>query len=207
MSMKIRVSGSNMEVGQSLIQYVEENAEKAVKKFFENAIDVEVHFAKHNLLFVANIVINEGVRGRKLVIRSNAEAGDVYASFTEALNKSVIQLRKHKERIKHYRRSDAGLKGVEPDYSLIAATKYAIPPFEHNVFEEMEESEVTKSVQTSSVVSQKVTEVEELSVNEAIMKMELADLPALVFMNSEKKRLNVVYQRKDGNISLIDPQL
>ena len=39
------------------------------------------------------------------------------------------------------------------------------------------------------------------------MKMNLSDLPALVFINSENNRLNVLYHRKDGNISWIDPQL
>ena len=36
------------------------------------------------------------------------------------------------------------------------------------------------------------------------MKMNLADLPALAFVNKETKHINVVYHRKDGNISLID---
>lgn len=38
------------------------------------------------------------------------------------------------------------------------------------------------------------------------MKMDLSNLPALVFLNSENKRINVVYHRKDGNISWVDPQ-
>ncbi len=57
------------------------------------------------------------------------------------------------------------------------------------------------------VVDEKTTNIEELSVEEAIMQMDLQNLPALVFINNKNKRLNVVYHRKDGNISWIDPNL
>ena len=56
-------------------------------------------------------------------------------------------------------------------------------------------------------ISEKNTEIEELAVDQAIMKMDLANLPALVFINSANQRLNVVYHRKDGNISWIDPEI
>ena len=36
------------------------------------------------------------------------------------------------------------------------------------------------------------------------MAMDLANLPALVFINEETGNINVVYHRKDGNISWID---
>ena len=56
-----------------------------------------------------------------------------------------------------------------------------------------------------NIITEKTTEIEELTVNQAIMKMDLAGLPALVFVNVNNKRINVVYHRKDGNISWIDP--
>jgi len=39
-----------------------------------------------------------------------------------------------------------------------------------------------------------------------VMRMDLADLPALMFYNSSSGRLNVVYRRVDGNISWVDPE-
>ena len=38
------------------------------------------------------------------------------------------------------------------------------------------------------------------------MRMDLSDLPALMFINRAHGRLNVVYRRVDGNISWVDPQ-
>ena len=44
-----------------------------------------------------------------------------------------------------------------------------------------------------------------LSVGEAVMRMDLADQPVLMFRNSATGELNVVYRRADGNIGWIDP--
>ena len=71
----------------------------------------------------------------------------------------------------------------------------------------MENEESDQMEDSLKVVSEKNTDIESLTVEEAIMKMDLQDLPALVFINKKNKRLNVVYHRKDGNISWIDPRV
>ena len=206
--MQIRVIGSNMDIGQSLTQYVEENLAKSIKKYFDKAINAEVHFSKEGNLFKAVVTVNEGVKGG-ITVKSNAEAGDVYGCFNEAAEKASKQLRRYKRKIKNYRRTGGGLKSVEPNYQAIDSMKYILPPMAYNVFEEMEneERESDELDQSLNVINEKTTDIEELSVDEAIMKMDLADLPALVFINKLNKRINVVYHRKDGNISWIDPRV
>ncbi len=200
--MQIKVSGSNIDIGQALTSYVEEHLAKEVMKYFEQAISAEVHFTKENHhLFKVLIFVNEGVKSG-IVVKSNAEAGDVYACFTEALQKAVKQLRRYKSRIKNYRRKGGGVKSVEPIYESFEAKKYVFPPLSHNVFDEMEQDE--KAEESAVIISEKAADIESLSVNEAVMKMDLADLPALVFINKDNGRINVVYHRKDGNISWID---
>jgi ribosomal subunit interface protein len=203
--MDIRVLGSNMEVGQSLTNYVEENLSKSVKKYFEKAVGATVHFSKNNQMFKVVITVNEGVKGG-ISVKSDAEAGDVYGCFNEASEKCAKQLRRYKRRIKNYRRNGGGIKSSEVDYKALNATKYVVPPLAYNVFEEMENEESDDFDDSVKVVDEKNTDIEELTVEEAIMKMDLQNLPALVFINSKNKRLNVVYHRKDGNISWIDPQ-
>jgi hypothetical protein len=46
--------------------------------------------------------------------------------------------------------------------------------------------------------------VDILSVGEAVMQMDLADVPALIFRNSAHGGINVVYRRPDGNIGWVD---
>jgi ribosomal subunit interface protein len=208
--MHINVIGSNMEVGKSLTSYVEEHITKAVTKYFDKAINSEVHFSKENHFFKAIIVVNEGVKGG-ISVKSDALAGDVYGCFNEAVAKIAKQLKKYKERIKDYRRRrGGGLKSIEPSYEFFMAPKYVLPPLEYDVFEEMESEEQKINLAANeniNIINEKTTDIEELMVNEAIMKMDLANLPALVFINKSNQRLNVVYYRKDGNISWIDPKM
>jgi len=203
--MKVKVTGANLDVGQSLTQYVEENLTKSVTKYFDKAVSADVHFSKDGHMFKAIVVVNEGMKGG-ITVKSDAEAGDVYASFNEAAEKAEKQLRRYKRKIKNYRHHGGGLKSVEPNYKGFDAMKYVLPPLTYDVFEEMAAEETEVLDQSLNVITEKTTEIEHLTVDEAIMKMDLANLPALVFLNKQNKRLNVVYHRKDGNISWIDPQ-
>lgn len=203
--MQVRVTGANMDIGASLTSYVNENLEKMIAKYFDKAVGAEVHFSKDTHLFKAVLTVNEGVKGG-IVVKSNATAGDAYGSFAEAAQKAEKQLSRYKERIKNFRRKGGGLKSIEPNYNALDAMKYVLPPVSYNAFEEMENEEAAVKIDASiQVISEKTTAIEELSVDEAVMKMDLADLPALVFINKQNKKINVVYHRKDGNISWIDP--
>ncbi len=55
------------------------------------------------------------------------------------------------------------------------------------------------------IVAEAETEIEMLSVGEAVMRMDLRELPTLMFRNSAHGGLNTVYKRDDGNIGWIDP--
>ena len=56
------------------------------------------------------------------------------------------------------------------------------------------------------IVAEMETKIPSLSVGEAVMQMELAGAPVLVFRNESKQGVNVVYRREDGNIGWIDPK-
>ncbi len=213
--MHIRVIGSNFGVGQALTDYVSENLEKSVKKYFDKAVNADVYFAKQGYLFEVTMVINEGVAGG-IVVKSDASAGDVYGCFNEALEKAAKQLRRYKRRIKSYRRDERGIRSVldnalndELTNAAKKATKYVLTPLDLDLIdagsEDLIDEQLEVDSQPVSVINEKITDVEELSVTDAIMKMDLANLPALVFINKDNRRINVVYYRKDGNISWIDP--
>jgi hypothetical protein len=71
-----------------------------------------------------------------------------------------------------------------------------------NVKNEMEENEEIEL----NLISEKDTDVEELTPEEAFMKMELINLPAYMFMNKENHQLNVIYKRPDGNFAWLNPK-
>ena len=56
------------------------------------------------------------------------------------------------------------------------------------------------------IIAETETKIPSLSVGEAVMQMELAGAPVLVFRNEASAGVNIVYRREDGNIGWIDPR-
>jgi len=50
------------------------------------------------------------------------------------------------------------------------------------------------------------TEIEELSVNDALNKMKFGNISALMFRNKKHSGLNMIYKRDDGLIGWVDPR-
>jgi hypothetical protein len=98
-----------------------------------------------------------------LVVKSQGIAQDVYAAFDEAATRIEKQLRRYKRRLKDHHAS-------KPDKAaLYVAKKYVL---QTEKYEELEEEGAP------AVIAEKPTAIERLSVREAVMKMDLADLPA-----------------------------
>ena len=56
------------------------------------------------------------------------------------------------------------------------------------------------------VVADMTTDIASLTVGEAVMRMDLADLPAMMFRNVAHGGLNMIYRRADGHIGWVDPE-
>ena len=57
-----------------------------------------------------------------------------------------------------------------------------------------------------SIIKTDSFQVKPMSVEEAVMQMDLLEKEFLVFTDSGSEVINVVYRRKDGNYGLIVPQ-
>lgn len=187
--MKIAIAGQHINLNQDLKEYINERVSSVVSRYFEHAISADVHLTKEGHEYICNILVHEGT-GQHLVIKSDASSDDSYASFDIALGKCEKQLRKYKSKIKdrHNR--------VKISEVFSPATKYVMKPIALGDNEEQKLSSVT--------IAEKPIDILKISVEEALMKMDLENLPALMFKNSKTDRMNVVYYRKDGNISWVD---
>ncbi len=68
-------------------------------------------------------------------------------------------------------------------------------------------SEKVEVIKTPEVVKVKRFAVKPMSVTEASAQMELLDHNFFLFFNADTEELNLLYQRKDGNYGLIEPEL
>jgi hypothetical protein len=69
---------------------------------------------------------------------------------------------------------------------------------------EAEDVEAPESFQPV-IIAEESADIPTLTVGEAVMRMDLADLPAKLFRNNAHNGLNMVYRRVDGNIGWVDP--
>lgn len=186
--MKITVAGQHMSVGASLDEYVQAKLGHIADRYFEHAISANVHFLKHGYLFKCDIIVHEGT-GRHAIIKSDAECDDVYSCFDMAAAKCEKQLRRYKSRLKDRHNK---VKLSEAD---LGAVKYVIEP---------NRDDGSQDSDNPVIIAEQKVSLEDLTVSEAVMKMDLENLPALMFKNIKNGRLNIVYYRTDGNISWVD---
>ena len=190
--MDIVVYGKHLQIGASLEKYVKEHLRDMVTKYFKDAVNAHVTIEKEGHVFKTEIIVNEGT-GQGVLIKSNAEEHDSYKSFSLANQKVEKQLRRYKTRIKNHKKH----KGH--DIESLSGTKYIINP--------LEDGDIENHDKSPTIIAEKPSALEILTVKDAVMRMDLLNLPTLVFINSASKKLNVVYYRKDGNISWIDTQV
>ncbi|MGB7203853.1 MAG: sigma 54 modulation/S30EA ribosomal C-terminal domain-containing protein, partial [Anderseniella sp.] len=55
------------------------------------------------------------------------------------------------------------------------------------------------------IIAESTASIGELSVGEAVMKLDFTNEPFVLFRNGKTGNLNVVYKRKDGNVGWVDP--
>lgn len=185
--MKITIAGQHVTIKPALHEYVEDRLSSVVSRYFDHATGADVHFSGqgHNEV-LCNIIVHEGA-GHHFAIKSDSSCDDIYSSFDIALGKCEKQLRKYKSKLKD-RHNRVKVSEVYMD-----ATKYVMRPA---TSEEESSAPVT--------IAEKPTRILTMSVEEALMMMDLENLPAVMFKNSKTSRMNVVYYRKDGNIAWVD---
>jgi len=189
--MQISVSGRGVSVGESLRSHIETQINEHVQKYIDRVTSVDVVVSREAHLFRVDITGNMGTHSG-LVFRGRGENSDVYAAFDAALEKASKQLRRYKRKITNHHKGEVDMpaRGVK-------AKKYVLPPTT---------GEQEDNKHAGLVIAEQATHIDTMTVSEAVMKMDLQDLPALLFFNSAHGGLNVVYRRVDGNISWVDPE-
>jgi ribosomal subunit interface protein len=189
LGMQLDISGRHVNLGDSFRTHAETRLQDNIHKYIDRVNHIEVVVSKEAGKFRVDIHGNTGTHSG-LVVKSTGHGDDVYGAFDEAAARVEKQLRRYKRRLKDHHASER----VEP----FVAKKYVLQPESHA-------DELTEEG-APAVIAEKDTAIETLSVSQAVMRMDLADLPALMFYNSANGRINVVYRRLDGNISWVDPE-
>ena len=201
--MQLSVTGKQMEIGEALRRHVEASLGSILDKYFKTAIEAHAIFSKEAHLSRAEISIHIG---RGIVVNARAAALEAYLAFDAAAERLAKQLRRYKRRLR-----DHHAKAREPTGAGERATDYVLAPIGEDDAEtaeaEGQDAEAGDVNGAPAVIAEMSTELPNLTVGEAAMRMDLAEAPVLLFRNRSHGELNLVYRRTDGNIGWIDPEL
>lgn len=187
--MQIKVTGKNLDIGDALRDHVTEKLRQLQQKYFEGTVHGHVTVEKQRASFHTDCSLHLAT-GLKL--QATGGASEAHPSFDAAAAHLEKQLRRYKRRLKDHHKSRR-----EPVRHMEAAS-YVISP--------APEEEDDSSGLNPVVVAETDTSVPELSVGEAVMQLDISNVPFVLFRNGGHGRLNVVYRRPDGNIGWVDPK-
>lgn len=191
--MHLTVNGKQLDVGDALREHVADSLRTAVGKYFSNPIDANVVMSREAHLFRADVSVHAG---RGILLRSDGQAESAHGAFDIACEKVAKRLRRHKRRLRDHH--GAGGNGADKSEPL-TANQYIL----HGPKDDGGEDEAADDQPV--VVAEMTTSIESLTVSEAVMRMEFADVPALLFRNRAHGGFNMVYRRPDGHVGWVDP--
>ncbi len=192
--MNINITGKHMDLGESFQNHVEARLSESISKYLDRVNQLDVVATKQGNRVRVDIHANTGTNSH-VTVNSQGEADDAYAAFDTAAVKAEKQLRRYKRRLTNHHKTRQSSSEV---FQAISAKSYVLCAQDQH--EELPEDDAPV------IVAERQMEVETLTVSEAVMKMDLANLPALMFYNSAHGRVNLVYRRNDGNVAWVDPE-
>jgi ribosomal subunit interface protein len=198
--MQLTVTGKQVDIGDALRAHVETTLESLLGKYFRTAIEAHAVFAREAHLIAVELSLHVG---RGMVVNSRGTATDYYVAFDAAAERLAKRLRRYKRRLRDYH-GKARLAGERPEM----ARSFVLAPIEEDVDEVPDGNDETEAADggiAPVVIAEMSTELPQLTVGEAVMRMDLADAPVLLFRNRSHGEFNLVYRRGDGNIGWIDP--
>ncbi|MDJ0944057.1 MAG: ribosome-associated translation inhibitor RaiA [Kiloniellales bacterium] len=189
--MQLSVQGRQIDVSDAFRNHVEDALGTIFNKYFGDAIEASVTLSREAHLLKAVVTAHVG---RNIQLTAQGEADAPYTAFDMAADRLSKRLRRHKRRLRDHHKADSGLESIPAQQYILAG-----------IAAEHEEDAPAADGQPA-VVAEMTTEVPTLTVGEAVMRMDLAELPAMMFRNKAHGGLNMIYRRPDGNIGWVDPR-
>jgi len=187
--MPFRVSGKNIDIGEALRERVSARVVEALSKYFNGGYSGHVTVEKEGFGFRTECAIH---LDSGIVLHTEANAADAYASADQAAERIEKRLRRYKRRLKDHHVARANGAPV------IDAPSYVIEAPAHDDDEEVTEFNPV-------IIAETTTALKQLSVSEAVMELDMTGAPVVVFRHASHGRVNLVYRRPDGNVGWVDP--
>ncbi len=181
--MKYEIIGKNNFVPTKAIEdYVKKRLDKVIKSFREDwVISIRVVLK----VYKDHSKVEVTIPAKGVTLRSETSDQDMYRAIDKTSDKLLAQVRKHRNKLTNH----LAKKGIKDVY----------------VKEFIEDTEaISKEVLAKELVKSKEIELSPLTIDEAILEMEMIGHDFYIFINKETERINVLYLREDGDYALIE---
>ena len=176
--MKLTITARNMVVTPAITKRIEKKTE-TMGRYLWPETEMQIKMHKEKARRVVEITVP---MGKNVILRSESSADDnLFLAIDKALAKMERQIRKHRTKL------GKNLREEIPD----------VPEYmEEDLAEEQERK----------IVKRKTFPVRPMSVEDAMIEMELLGHNFFAFVNIDTERTNVLYLRKDGDLGLLEPE-
>ncbi|MBU0739659.1 MAG: ribosome-associated translation inhibitor RaiA [Alphaproteobacteria bacterium] len=185
--MSVRVSGKQMEIGETFRQRIEDRIQDAVTKYFDGGYSGQVVVSKSQSRFAADCLVHLDTGAN---LHAAGEANDPQVAFDTAFERVEKRLRRYKRKLKDHHAGEAQNPSIEIAYTVMDSVD--------------EDHEELPEDYAPTIVAESTKKLRTMSVASAVMALDMTDDPVLLFRNPGSEQLNIVYRRNDGNIGWID---
>src|SRR5262249_18374016 len=174
-AMRLNITFRNLDATDALKHYASEKIER-VHKYLDRAGEAHVVLSLERHLHHADISIHAGT----FLLRGREKSEDMYASIDLAREKIERQLRRYKEKLKHHH----GRERIHHRQEMLnhRRVRYDVleaPPLE----EQMDAAAAPKVIRTNEIV------IKPMTLDEAVMQLDLMNSDILVFTNSTSHQM------------------
>ena len=176
--MKLTITARNMVVTPAITKRLEKKTE-TMGRYLWPETEMQIKMHKEKARRVVEITVP---MGKNVILRSEASAEDnLFLAIDKALAKMERQIRKHRTKLGKNLREE-------------------IPDVPEYIEEDLAEEKERK------IVKRKTFPVRPMSVEDAVIEMDLLGHNFFAFVNIDTERTNVLYLRKDGDLGLLEPE-
>jgi ribosomal subunit interface protein len=188
--MQLSITGRQIDIGDALRNHARARLSSVTGRFLDAAVDGTVNFVREGAGYRTDCTVH--LRSG-LYLHTHGKSPDIYASFDQAVEKLEKRLSRHKSKIRDHHNGARG--EVRPASEATYIT-----------FAAQDDTEATGS-NDPAVIAETTLQIRTLTVGEAVLQLDLAEAPVVVFRNAGHGQINVVYKRGDGHIGWVDPTL
>ncbi len=200
-AMTVQVSGRHMDLGEALRTRITDELIAGIGKYFDRGGRAEVVVIKDGAGVCVDMVVVLA-SGQQLVTRG--QGGDAHSAFDAALTKIETRIRRYKRRLVNHHPHNGGPRGPAETAPLVVLRA----PDDDGDFDSEwgADGSAGAGAPAGMIIAETRAAVRTQTVSMAVMELDLAEAPVVLFRNAAHGGLSVVYRRSDGNIGWIDPE-